>query len=148
MRQSATARRQSSGSANQGVGSKGSGALSPAATSPHQAPVRHRVTLILPDGKEINLTVGADEAIWDAALRAGVELPNMCLQGWCISCAGRVLEGEFDQREALRYYDADRSAGFILLCTARPRSAMRILTHQKAAMREHRLAEGLPTPRG
>ena len=148
MRQAATARRPEPESADQGVGSKGSGALSPAGAEPQEAPVRHPVTLILPDGKEVTLTVGTDEAIWDAALRAGLELPNMCLQGWCISCAGRVLEGDFDQSEALRYYEADRRAGFILLCTARPRSAMRIRTHQKTAMRDHRLAEGLPTPRG
>jgi ferredoxin len=59
-----------------------------------------------------------------------------------------VLGGEFDAAEALRYCPEDKEAGFILLCTARPRSAMRILTHQRDAMRVHRLKAGLPTPRG
>jgi ferredoxin len=109
---------------------------------------RYDVELIFPDGETRRLEVSADESIWDAATRAGVELPSMCLQGWCTTCAGRVLEGEFDPAEALRYYPEDKEAGFILLCTARPRSAMRILTHQRDAMRAHRTKHGLPTPRG
>ncbi len=34
------------------------------------------------------------------------------------------------------------------LCTARPKSPMRIRTHQRDAMRAHRRRHGLPTPRG
>ena len=109
---------------------------------------RYEVELILPGGGRPASRSARDESIWDAATRAGVELPSMCLQGWCTTCAGRVLDGEFDPAEALRYYPQDRQAGFILLCTARPRSAMRILTHQRDAMRAHRLQHGLPTPRG
>jgi ferredoxin len=109
---------------------------------------RYHVELLLPDGETAALEVGADESVWDAATRAGIKLPSMCLQGWCTTCAARVLEGEFDPAEALRYYPQDKQAGFILLCTARPKSAMRIQTHQRDAMRAHRLKAGLPTPRG
>ena len=109
---------------------------------------RYDVELILPDGETARVEVRADESVWDAATRAGIKLPSMCLQGWCTTCAGRVLEGEFDPAEALRYYPQDREAGFILLCTARPCSAMRIQTHQRDAMRAHRIRENLPTPRG
>lgn len=109
---------------------------------------RHQVELVFPDGEIARLEVGADESVWDAATRAGIKLPSMCLQGWCTTCAARVLEGEFDPAEALRYYPQDKRARFILLCTARPRSAMRIQTHQRDAMRAHRLKAGLPTPRG
>ncbi len=105
------------------------------------------VTLIDPDGGHVELDVREDEAIWDAAYAAGIELPSMCLQGWCTTCAGRVLEGDFDPSEALRYYVEDREAGFILLCTAKPRSPLRILTRQKRAMRAHRTRHRLPTPR-
>ena len=108
----------------------------------------HEVELILPDGETICLEVVADESVWDAATRAGIRLPSMCLQGWCTTCAARVLEGEFDPAEALRYYPQDKQAGFILLCTARPLSTMRIQTHQRDAMRAHRMKAGLPTPRG
>jgi ferredoxin len=109
---------------------------------------RYEVELILPDGATARLEVGADESVWDAATRAGIRLPSMCLQGWCTTCAGRVLEGAFDPAEALRYYPQDQQAGYILLCTARPRSAMRIQTHQRDAMRAHRRRHGLPAPRG
>ena len=72
----------------------------------------------------------------------------MCLQGWCITCAAHVEgPGEWDQSASLRYYPQDREAGFILLCTARPRSDLVIRTHQRLAMRDHRIALGLPTPR-
>jgi ferredoxin len=109
---------------------------------------RYEVELVLPDGATAHLKVSADESVWDAARRAGIKLPSMCLQGWCTTCAARVLKGEFDPAEALRYYPKDKEAGFILLCTAKPKSAMRIQTHQHAAMRAHRLKAGLPTPRG
>jgi ferredoxin len=73
--------------------------------------------------------VAEDEFILATAYREGFDLPSMCLQGWC-------------------YFPQDREAGFILLCTAQPRSDLVIRTHQRAAMRDHRLACRLPTPRG
>ncbi|MFQ5737474.1 MAG: 2Fe-2S iron-sulfur cluster-binding protein [Acidobacteriota bacterium] len=109
---------------------------------------RYAVELITPDEKVVRIQVAANETIWDAAARAGFELPHTCLQGWCLSCAGKVLQGEFDQSQALRYFGADRKARFILLCTAQPRGDLRILTHQKAAMQRHRVHSGLPAPRG
>lgn len=106
------------------------------------------VTLIFPDDEEITFQVNTGESILDAAMREGLTLPFTCLQGWCLTCAGRVLEGEWDQSESLRYYDQDKEGSFILLCTAYPKSAMRIATHQKATMKEHRTDHHLPTPRG
>jgi len=60
----------------------------------------------------------------------------------------RVLEGSWDNGDARRYYDADREAGFALICTAKPRSNLRLRTHQRAAMQRHRAVLGLPAPRG
>jgi ferredoxin len=109
---------------------------------------RHTVTFIWPDGQEARLEVSEDEFLLTAAYRAGLDLPSMCLQGWCITCAGRVEgPGEWDQSASLRYFPKDREAGFILLCTARARSDLVIRTHQRIAMRDNRLAHGLPTPR-
>jgi ferredoxin len=108
----------------------------------------YRVTLILPDGTERLLQVSEEEPILVAAFRAGLDLPSMCLQGWCLSCAGQVEGGgEWDQSESRRYYPQDRQAGFILLCTAYPRSDLVIRTHQRIAMRDHRDQHGLPAPR-
>ena len=108
----------------------------------------HNVRLLLPDGTEHTLLVSEEEAILVAAFRAGLDLPSMCLQGWCLSCAGRVEGvGDWDQSEARRYYAADREAGFILLCTAYPRSDLTIRTHQRISMRDQRDELGLPAPR-
>jgi ferredoxin len=103
---------------------------------------------VLPDGSERQLEVERDEYILVAAFREGLELPHMCLQGWCLTCAGRVLgEGCWDQSHSRRYFEEDREAGYILLCTARPCSDLKVQTHQRIAMRDRRIAEGLPAPR-
>ncbi len=107
----------------------------------------HQVTFVT-DGREIQVTVAEDQYVLDAGVEAGLDLPYMCLQGWCTTCAARLLSGEVDQSEALRYYPEDRAAGFVLLCSAYARSDLRVQTHQKDPMRAHRQARGLPTPRG
>ena len=104
------------------------------------------VTLRLPEAEHV-LRVSECEAIWYVAAEHGISLPAVCRQGRCLSCAGRLAaHGEFDQDGADLYFPEDRAAGFLLLCTARPRSDLVILTHQQDAMRAHRLAHGLPAP--
>lgn len=106
------------------------------------------VEIRLPDGRVGTIAVGRDEFILDAARMAGFALPSLCEQGWCTRCAARIERGEVDQDASMRYYEADRRAGFALLCTARPRSPLRLLSHQHAAMLEHRVASRLPVPQG
>jgi ferredoxin len=108
---------------------------------------KYHVTFVTPD-REVETEVGPDEYLFEAAAAAGLELPSMCLQGWCTSCAGKVLQGRVDQSEARRYYPEDEAAGFVLLCSAYPRSDLRLLTHQREEMRAHRRGLGLPAPRG
>lgn len=106
------------------------------------------VTLIAPDGETFHLEVDGSDYLLDAARRAGVDLPSMCLQGWCLTCAGRIVEGEVDQSDAARIFEEDEAAGFVLLCSAFPRSNLTILTHQRVAMRDYRIERNLPAPRG
>jgi len=87
-----------------------------------------------------------DEFVWNAAARSGIELPAICHQGRCLTCAARLIEGDFDQSAAASYFPADREAGFLLLCTARPRGSLTLETHAEWAMRDHRKAQGLPAP--
>lgn len=94
------------------------------------------------------MRVGAEEHILDAARRGGLTLPSLCEQGWDIACAARVLAGRLDHSDARRYYGEDEDAGFALICIAKPLSDLRLRTHQSAAMRAHRDAHRLPTPRG
>lgn len=105
-----------------------------------------QVTLITPFGAR-TLTVGRNEHLWDAAQADGIFLPAICHQGRCLTCAGRLLKpGEFDSGGAESYFPQDRAAGFILLCTAMPRSDLCIKTHVEDEMRAHRLTHGLPAP--
>jgi ferredoxin len=108
----------------------------------------HHLCLITPDGRETHVDVPDDQYLLDAAVAAGLDLPYMCLQGWCTTCAGKLLQGTVDQSEARRLYVQDEQAGFVLLCSAFARSDVRILTHQKEEMRAHRESVGLPAPRG
>src|SRR4030088_112316 len=97
-----------------------------------------QVTLLLPN-EERSIEVGREEHIWDAAFAQGVVLPALCHQGYCLTCAGRLeRQGELDQSDSLAYFPEDRAAGFVLLCTGKPRSALRIRTHQATQMRQHR----------
>jgi ferredoxin len=107
----------------------------------------HKVTFVASD-RELQIEVSEDEYLLDAAAGAGLGPPFMCLQGWCTTCEGKILEGKVDQSEALRLYPEDEKAGFVLLCSAFARSDLRILTHQRDALRVLREAHGLPTPRG
>ncbi len=108
---------------------------------------KFKVTFVTGD-REVHTEAAEDEYLLDAAAAAGLELPYMCLQGWCTTCAGRILEGQVDQSEALRIYPEDQAAGFVLLCSAFPRSDLRIRTHQKEELRALRRELGLPAPRG
>lgn len=95
---------------------------------------------------ERSLDCHEDEFIWNAAARNGMLLPSICHQGRCLSCAGRLLSGTVDQTAANSYFPEDKQAGFVLLCTAKPRSDLHVRTHEQRQMQEHRAKLGLPAP--
>ncbi len=106
----------------------------------------YQVTLVTPRG-EFRIPVRADQHIWDAAKEAGITLPAICHQGRCLTCAGRLLEaGEVDQGDSDQYFPQDREAGYVLLCTGKPRSDLRIQTHEQTEMRKYRASRALPAP--
>lgn len=105
-----------------------------------------RVTLVTPEG-EHTIEVDRREHIWDAALRQGLKLPALCRQGWCLTCAcRRDGPGEIEQSNSEVFSPADHEAGFVLPCTGKPCSDLRMFTHQAEAMRRHRLQKKLPVP--
>ena len=76
--------------------------------------MERRYSVTLTNGiDEATIEVADNESTLDAAWRAGLDLPASCLQGWYVTCAARLLSGEVDQEDALRYYPADQQAGFI-----------------------------------
>jgi len=107
----------------------------------------YNVVLVTPNG-EVSFPCRSDEYILETAVRHGVDLPYMCLQGWCTTCAAHILEGRLDESEALRVFPEDQEAGFALICSAYPRSDLKLLTHQKEDLRAFRQAHNRPAPRG
>jgi ferredoxin len=113
----------------------------------NSAPEAFEVVLLLPSGEERPIRVRPNDHIWDAAFASGVVLPALCHQGYCLTCAGRLENaGEVDQLDSLTYFPEDRAAGYVLLCTGKARSALRIRTHQQQQMRRHRRKAELPAP--
>jgi ferredoxin len=107
----------------------------------------YTVTLETPAGTH-RIQVDAAEHVLDVALREGLDLPFSCLQGWCLTCAARVISGRVNQDDSRRFYPQDREAGFALPCTGRPESDLVLRTHARDGMRRARDAHGLPYPRG
>jgi NAD(P)H-flavin reductase/ferredoxin len=63
-----------------------------------------------------------NEAVLDAAQRAGLEIPYSCRKGVCGTCKGRVIAGEVRAFTGDALGAADRAEGQVLFCNARPRS--------------------------
>jgi ring-1,2-phenylacetyl-CoA epoxidase subunit PaaE len=91
----------------------------PKAVIPASAPPKAFVSLII-DGKRREVPVAEGEAILDAALRAGVDLPFACKGGMCSTCRAKLVEGkaEMDVNYSLEPWEL--KAGFILTCQAKP----------------------------
>lgn len=114
----------------------------------------YTVEIVVPDdagldraGETVAVDVPESESILAAARRQGLWLPADCQQGWCITCAAKLLEGEVDQSNARRYYDVDDEEGFILTCVAKPRSDCRIRGLRYDEMLDHRAEHDLPPGR-
>ena len=91
----------------------------PKAVVAASAPPKAFAALII-DGKRREVPVADGEAILDAALRAGVDLPFACKGGMCSTCRARLVEG--DARMELNYSlePWELEKGFILTCQAKP----------------------------
>ena len=90
----------------------------PVAVAP-DAPPAHVAALIV-DGKRREVPVAEGEAILDAAIRSGVDLPFACKGGMCATCRARLVEGTatMDVNYSLEPWEV--SAGYVLTCQAHP----------------------------
>jgi ferredoxin len=116
-------------------------------TSGLPAARRYRVAILFPNDRE-EVMVRDDQFILAAVRSQGLDLPSLCEQGWCITCACWVLEGEVDQTASRRFYGEDRAGGFALICTGRPCSDLVLRPGATESMRAHRVRHHLPVPRG
>jgi ring-1,2-phenylacetyl-CoA epoxidase subunit PaaE len=83
------------------------------------APPKALASLII-DGKRREIPVAEGEAILDAALRAGMDLPFACKGGMCSTCRAKLVEGEAEMEVNYSLEPWELKAGFILTCQARP----------------------------
>jgi ring-1,2-phenylacetyl-CoA epoxidase subunit PaaE len=91
----------------------------PKAVVAPSAPPKAFASLII-DGKRREVPVAEGEAVLDAALRAGMDLPFACKGGMCSTCRAKLVEGkaEMDVNYSLEPWEL--KAGFILTCQAKP----------------------------
>jgi NAD(P)H-flavin reductase/ferredoxin len=77
-------------------------------------------------GTEFHFPCEPNESVLDAAQRAGLEIPFSCRKGVCGTCKGRVVSGEVRAYSGDALGAAERAAGNVLFCNARPRSDLEI----------------------
>lgn len=85
------------------------------------APPKAIASLII-DGKRREVPVAEGEAILDAALRAGIDLPFACKGGMCSTCRAKLVEGEAPMDINYSLEPWELKAGFVLTCQAKPSS--------------------------
>jgi ferredoxin len=89
--------------------------------------VTHEVDLEWVDGRCESVLVSEIETILEAAESAGVSLPFGCLTGACVTCVGRLLEGDVrHQRPPRALKDRQLADGYVLLCITEPKTDCRI----------------------
>jgi ring-1,2-phenylacetyl-CoA epoxidase subunit PaaE len=91
----------------------------PKAVVPVGAPPKAVASLII-DGKRREVPVAEGEAILDAALRGGLDLPFACKGGMCSTCRARLVEGNAQMEVNYSLEPWELAKGFILTCQARP----------------------------
>jgi ring-1,2-phenylacetyl-CoA epoxidase subunit PaaE len=77
-----------------------------------------RSAAIIIDGKRREVPVAEGEAILDAALRAGMDLPFACKGGMCCSCRARLMEGTARMVVNYSLEPWEQESGFVLTCQA------------------------------
>ncbi len=83
---------------------------------------RSAITVKL-DGRSFNFSLGHHgEAILDAALRQGADLPYACKGGVCCTCRAKLVEGEVFMDVNYALEPEEVAQGFILTCQSHPRS--------------------------
>ncbi len=102
------------------VSAKG-GRPRPAPVIAPEAPAAHIVSLVV-DGKRREVPAAEGEAILDAALRAGVDLPFACKGGMCSTCRAKIVEGTVAMEVNFSLEPWELESGFVLTCQARPTS--------------------------
>lgn len=86
-----------------------------------------QVTLIR-DGRRVGrFEAGPDQPVLAAVQATDLGMQYGCRDGSCVRCIARLLDGEVTyDTEPTALSDAQREAGFVLLCIARPATDCRL----------------------
>ena len=87
----------------------------------------------------LRFDVAPGETVLAAGLRHGLALPFGCQGGTCASCRVRLLEGRVEHGADTRALSqAERDAGYILMCQARPLGDLELQLHQPERLEQLR----------
>ncbi len=89
---------------------------------PPTAPPKAIVTVIC-EGVRTDIPVAEGEAIIDAAIRAGRNLPFSCKGGMCCTCRAKLLEGQVEMTVNYSLEPWETEAGYVLTCQSHPTTA-------------------------
>ncbi len=97
-------------------------ARAPRVVQTHDAPGKapHATAVVTIDGVRTEVPVAVDEAVLDAALRAGLDLPFACKGGMCCTCRAKLVEGEVEMQANYSLERWEVEAGYVLTCQSRP----------------------------
>ena len=99
-----------------------SGAPRAGAAVPANAPAFATATIIH-DGQTREIALAEGEAVLDAAMRAGLDLPWSCRGGMCSTCRAKLVEGTAEMTQNFSLEPWEMEAGFVLTCQAHATAA-------------------------
>lgn len=99
-------------------------------TSPSAAGTA-QVKVIL-DGREHELAMDPKgDAVLDAAIDSGLDVPYACKGAVCCTCKARVLEGQVEMAMNYALTDEEVADGYVLTCQTHPRSPRVIIDYDQ-----------------
>ena len=84
------------------------------------APAAAAEATVVFEGTRTSFPVAGGEAIIDAGLRAGLNLPYSCKGGMCCTCRARLLEGRVEMAVNYSLEPWETEAGYVLTCQSHP----------------------------
>ena len=105
------------------------GRARPAVVAPTAEP--KAIATVINEGVRTEIPVAEGEAIIDAAIRAGRNLPYSCKGGMCCTCRARLLEGRVEMTVNYSLEPWETDAGYVLTCQSHPVTARVVLDYDQ-----------------